>query len=244
MGIVLEIHLVSFYRRMKMKKMLFVCWLFVGCNQNVSSQKEPVETKVTKVMEPNQRYIVQQTQQEWWQPTQVIDNGQGSVAMTWSSSAAYDEYERQQKLNADLQAASAPDDASYVFDDSFNGVTYTIPRQDFGARDKLGVEKSVSTSYAALMPKFQLIAADNANRMATFTGSRLSAVQSCNPRFWNVSIESVTPSGNGFSIDVSALCGSRASGVSEQLLETWSLVDGALTLSSRTELISKAPGSY
>jgi hypothetical protein len=223
-----------------MKTVLFVCLcFFVGCGTQVASKTE--EQPANKATE----LLVQAPTPPWWQPTEVTTHENGSVAMTWSSKAAKDEYDRQERLKEEAMIANAPDDAFYVFDDAYDPTTGTsqMARQDNGERNKLGIQKSVNTNYSALMPQFQQIAEDNASRITAFTGTRLAAVQACDPHYWNVSIESVKPLPNGVSIRVLAICGSRANGYAAEIKETWSYVDNQLTLASRRELISMAPYS-
>jgi hypothetical protein len=224
-----------------MKKFLFVCLLvFAGCNHEV------VSTTITPEPPKTKELLVQTTPPEWWQPVEVKVHPNGSVFMKWSSRAAKDEYDRQQRLQEEATIANAPDDAMYVFDDTYDAATgrATIDRQDNGARNKLGVEKTVNTNHAALMPQFQQIAADNSNRLAAFTGARLTAVQACEPHYWNVTIESVVPITNGSEITVLVTCGSRTNGDAAFINEKWTYVNSQLTLVDRSELISMAPNSY
>jgi hypothetical protein len=232
---------------MKYKLLIFLV-IVAGCNQQNSDSTElrdrrtlPSESTALHAESPK-RLVVQNG--EWWQPTTVTTHANGSVFMEFESAAAKAEYYRQQQLTASSNAALAPDSATYVFDDSFNGTGYTVPRQDNGARDKIGIDQGVNSAHADLIPQFQQIGADNSNRMSSFTGPRLAAIQACNPHYWNVAIESVNQTANGLSIEVSVTCGSRLFGLAAEMTESWTFANGQLSLSRRSEVIPSPPKSY
>jgi hypothetical protein len=225
-----------------MKRMLFITVIcLAGCTKEPSLQTRTFDPQNTATEK-----LVQTTPPEWWQPTEVIDHGDGSSVWTWSSGAAKDEYDRRQRLQEAAAMMNLPDDPVYVFDDTYSQATglATIDRQDNGGRNKLGIAKKVSTDFGSLMPQFQQIAADNANRLAAFTGPRLAAVQAIDPHYWNVSIESVKPIANGLSIVVLVSCGSREKGSAAFIDEEWSYVDNQLTLVSRAQNTNTMPNSY
>lgn len=154
---------------MKIKFVLLFA-VIVGCstkgNQTTATSNSVRDASVTTTVPDSHsggERLVQQTQ-EWWEPISVIDDGHGSVQKTWASQDAKIEYDRQQTMAKDLQKAAAPDDAVYVFDDTPNGIYNTIPRQDNGFQNKLGIEQRIMNQHSELMPQFHQIASDNASR--------------------------------------------------------------------------------